>query len=442
MQKKPLFLRSTRRTLRSKLGLTRPEYTQMKLIPNLAAACLMTNTHFYSKCQAVSPNVQVFMPAQLPHAAKNNLHRCMYEYMHAYLCGYVVCMHVHACVCVNLCIYEVCWLRALLWSSAVRCWHGHNVLIRRYYIACHILSIVKQCVTVALSRHAAGVEQSRGYDLAHRLCWLLLGPWAVSVTRHTALYKCAYVCAAEKEIQWMRGSVQASVCVSLCPKHSGIWLTGELSQEGRQPRQLALLPLAHKLGDGGVCRPSHVFSVTEFIHFPVRLIYTAWGLEDQDSKGSILMFWQTFQPSPTLRLLTTHRRLVAKCKRKLKDSWCLQYYSLFSPYFSSVSPTHWLNLLSFSFFHSPTGAKKWTAWGRSVAGIKSKCPDSDFSNIFLLWITLHVGIINDISLIKQPCAADVTVYDCCWMNQLLGSWNATARQLQKIVAFWSGIKGR
>lgn len=88
----------------------------------------------------------------------------------------------------------------------------------------------------------------------------------------------------------MRGSVQASVCVSLCPKHSGIWLTGELSQEGRQPRQLALLPLTHKLGDGGVCRPSHVFSVTEFIHFPVRLIYTAWGLEDQDSKGSILMF--------------------------------------------------------------------------------------------------------------------------------------------------------
>lgn len=64
----------------------------------------------------------------------------------------------------------------------------------------------------------------------------------------------------------------------------------ELSREGRQPRPLALVPLARKkqhthtreLGDGAARRPAREFPVTSFIHFPFML---HGGLEERGMAG-------------------------------------------------------------------------------------------------------------------------------------------------------------
>lgn len=137
------------------------------------------------------------------------------------------------------------------------------------------------------------MEQSRGYDLAHRLCDSCWGP----ELSQSAVCVCtrAIVQAGEKKRDTADANerarvcecLSACVCVCLCvtvPEAERNMAhrraSRGLSQEGRQPRPLALLPLAEnththtrKLRDGEACRPAHVFSVTAFIHFPsVRFI--------------------------------------------------------------------------------------------------------------------------------------------------------------------------
>lgn len=132
-----------------------------------------------------------------------------------------------------------------------------------------------------------------------------------------------------------------AMCVSLCPKQSRNMahrrMSRELSQEGRQPRPLTFLSLANKkkekkthtdthahtrkLRDGGACRPAHVFFCHLIRSFPIRLIYTAWSLEDQGTTGFKRQHSNVltdFSTSPlTLRFRTTHHLPVAERKQKL-----------------------------------------------------------------------------------------------------------------------------
>lgn len=148
-------------------------------------------------------------------------------------------------------------------------------------------------------------------------------------------------------------------------------------------------------------------------------------------------------------------RSITEYKQKLLDP-CFLQHSLFWPYFSSTimsfsskhksSRTDLLtySLLSPSYFPPSDWGKKWATWGlkRPRRSKNQKhCPDRDFKHLscealtiffpfYPLWITLHVVIINDISLIKRQCDS-LRLLDKL-TPQLR---NATARQLQKIAAF-------
>lgn len=85
-----------------------------------------------------------------------------------------------------------------------------------------------QCVTKALSRHTAEVEQSRGYDLAHRLCDSCWGP-ELTQSPVTPQYVCVSVQPKKKRSSG-RECARVCVCVPLCSKQSGICLTGECAE--------------------------------------------------------------------------------------------------------------------------------------------------------------------------------------------------------------------
>lgn len=277
----------------------------------------------------------------------------------------------------------------------------------------------------ALSRHTAEVEQSRGYDLAHRLCDSCWGPlWAASspVTplrmRATVRlcsqsgdpggYMCADVChrALSRAEYGSRESERAS---------------GELSPEGRW----------------GLQSCPHVFC--HLIHsFSTHLIYTAWGLERaagfRRQPNVLTDFWAPLLPFPSTR-----------CGIKARNSWILNEFFPSLPIWlnwdeavetkrsdkdtkerceSSNPKKNWAEkALYFRLSphqprqadllakHEPREALK----DRGAARIKSK----HLSFVALTSSTpppplnhQHVVTISDVSLIKRARAGDVTLYNC------------------------------
>ncbi len=320
------------------------------------------------------------------------------HYANAFLCWFVcVCMHAFMWIsypdgyiwCIDVdtkfvFILIVCWLRALLWSSAVRRWHERNALICYFHIASHILSILSR----ASPRPSQGMLL--GWNRVEAMTWhtaSVTPAGALSSLSSPSLRRmcvCVCVCVSVRLYNWKRDTVDAwaHVCVTVPEAERAESCHRRGGSHGRSPSFLLasfLLQKTHELRYGGACRPAHVFSAASFILFPSVWFIPHGVLKTrarQDSKGSVVMCWQTSQlffaaPPPALHFPTTHHLPVTKCKQKL--FWCLKYYSLFSSYFSSIilsvsstykstsGLTFSLLLLHFSIFW--LGLKKWTAWG-------------------------------------------------------------------------------